>query len=318
MSDIDNEILKELQDVKGRLSGVQQALQLQRVQQSMASSKLAQLEMFVEKTTPMGYMRALELHLADHCNFSCSGCSHYSPLAEESFADIAEFERDLTRLAELNGGYIGEMRLMGGEPLLHPNITPFFEVSRRLFPDSDILLVTNGALLMKQDNNFWDAIKQNRIILSPTKYPTIDWGKIEAYANRFGVQLKYFEQTDKSKKESHYYPIDISGGQPAPASFLRCKMANGICPLLQHGKLYPCSPAANIRHFNKYFNKSLSITELDYLDIYKVGSLSEILNFFARPVPFCRYCATTKQRSLGAFKMGARDINEWILQGDEQ
>ena len=29
----------------------------------------------------------LEVHLAEHCNLNCKGCSHFSPLAEKEFIE---------------------------------------------------------------------------------------------------------------------------------------------------------------------------------------------------------------------------------------
>jgi hypothetical protein len=58
----------------------------------------------------------------DHCNLNCKGCTAFSPVAEEKFMDVNMFERDCERLAELTGGKIELIDLLGGEPLLHPKI----------------------------------------------------------------------------------------------------------------------------------------------------------------------------------------------------
>ena len=40
----------------------------------------------------------LEVHLTDHCNLNCKGCSHFSNISDEFFLDKNDFERDLKEL----------------------------------------------------------------------------------------------------------------------------------------------------------------------------------------------------------------------------
>jgi len=102
------------------------------------------------------------MHLTDHCNLNCKGCAHFAPIAEKWFADPVEHERDMERLSQLVAG-IKTIRLMGGEPLLHPKIEPFLVSTREKFPEANIRLVTNGLLLQKMKTTFWSACKANNI-----------------------------------------------------------------------------------------------------------------------------------------------------------
>ena len=63
-------------------------------------------------------MNYLEHHITDHCNLKCRGCSHFSPLAQEWFESVEDFKKDFSQLASLMP--VNIIRLMGGEPLLHP------------------------------------------------------------------------------------------------------------------------------------------------------------------------------------------------------
>jgi molybdenum cofactor biosynthesis enzyme MoaA len=71
-------------------------------------------------------LRYVEYHLVEHCNLDCTGCGHFSPFAQEQFADPRSFEKDPAQLARLFGN-IGKIRLMGGEPLLHPEPGAFLQ-----------------------------------------------------------------------------------------------------------------------------------------------------------------------------------------------
>lgn len=100
----------------------------------------------------------LEFHLTDHCNLNCKGCAHYSPMASDHYADLYQLEKDLQRLAQLFRN-IRLIRLMGGEPLLHPDVDRFIRTTRSAFPKSRIGIVTNGILLPQASQAFWDACR---------------------------------------------------------------------------------------------------------------------------------------------------------------
>lgn len=69
-------------------------------------------------------MDYFEIHLVEHCNLKCKACDNYSSIAEEEYLDIENFENDMKRMRELFSG-IQLIRLLGGEPLLHPNLISF-------------------------------------------------------------------------------------------------------------------------------------------------------------------------------------------------
>jgi molybdenum cofactor biosynthesis enzyme MoaA len=112
----------------------------------------------------------VETHLVDHCNLGCKGCGHFSPLSEERFTSLTTFKRDFSRLKNLFEN-ISIIRLMGGEPLLHPDVSLFSEFSRVMFPRASIRLVTNGILLLKQPDTFWEQCARDEIEIQVSEYP---------------------------------------------------------------------------------------------------------------------------------------------------
>ena len=76
----------------------------------------------------------VDYHLVEHCNLNCRYCSHFSPLAEPSYLPVDVFEQDMQQLPELVGDDISTVHLLGGEPLLHPNIEHFVEIAFKCFP----------------------------------------------------------------------------------------------------------------------------------------------------------------------------------------
>ena len=92
-------------------------------------------------------------------------------MADEEYVDINELASDLKRLSELSAGEVHHINILGGEPLLHPEITKIIEIVRHYFPYGNIYLVTNGVLLNRMDESFWKQCKQSNIVIAPTQYP---------------------------------------------------------------------------------------------------------------------------------------------------
>lgn len=257
-------------------------------------------------------LEKMDIHLVDHCNLKCKSCTHFSSLADEFYINIDNFEADMKRVSALSKGEIGQIFLLGGEPLLHPQITEFFPITRNLFRNSEIVVITNGILLNDKDENFWKCCRRSDIRIWVSDYKLqIPYDEINAKAKQYGVFLGYTstKTDDKNQKTWEKFTIDPEGKQYYLSSFENCSMKN--CVTLKKGKLYTCPTMAHIEHFNKQFNLNMEPCEFDYVDIYKIRSWQEALNHLVKPVSFCRYCNPFKHESdyWGPTK---KDINEWI------
>ena len=77
-------------------------------------------------TLTMNKMRgpfiSFEYHLADHCNLNCKGCDHFSPIAETKLTEFTQFKKDINRMSELFEKKAKSIHILGGEPLLNPEI----------------------------------------------------------------------------------------------------------------------------------------------------------------------------------------------------
>jgi MoaA/NifB/PqqE/SkfB family radical SAM enzyme len=188
---------------------------------------------------------------------NCKYCDHFSPLARKEFLDIQSFTHDMSRLSNLSNGLVGRIGLMGGEPLLHPELLRFLPVVREYFPQTIIQIVTNGILLLKQSDIFWRTCARYKIEIVLTKYPlALDFDKIEQYAEQYNVSFKYFEDNKNIQKKSYFIPLNLRGNSNPRINFLKCFHANN-CIFLKNGKLFPCPIAPNINHFKGYFKDVL-------------------------------------------------------------
>lgn len=263
---------------------------------------------------PQKYLKHFAVPIVEHCNLKCRFCDHFAPLAEEEFADIKVFEKDFARLSELLNAKIDSIGLMGGEPLLHPQLNDFLYVARKYFPETKRLrLVTNGILLLKQTEDFWKACRDNDIIIVNTKYPIpLDFDKIKEEAKKHDVKFEHYGDSGEVLKTSTKTPLDLKGKQNMNRNFIKCFHANELC-FLTKGRLFTCTVAPNIEHFNKFFNKNIPLTNDDYIDIYKAQNEEEILHFLCRPIPFCKYCYVKKRSFGNEWQRSKKDIKEWTV-----
>ncbi len=254
----------------------------------------------------------IEFHIVEHCNLNCKGCIHFSPLAEKSCISVKEYRNDVKKMAELTKGKIKTINILGGEPLLHPELLKILKITRTYFPDSEIKLISNGILVLSQKENFWQIMKRNRIHLSVTEYPlSINYQQISRLTKKYGIEYSFYAP-NKENSQWHF-PIDIAGAQDENYSFNHCRQGNNCTNInIIKGKLYMCPICSNIKYFNKYFNKNCVVENLDYLKISEIKDIHEIEDFISKPSPFCRYCNVNDRTFNNKWEVSKRKIEEWV------
>lgn len=242
--------------------------------------------LLVNRTWPWGrpVLDYLEFHLADHCNLNCAGCTHFAPYADKRFADIKQVERDFTRLKTLFKN-IRHIRIMGGEPLLHPEAAVFVRLVRNMFPHSKVRLVTNGIKLLEGSDYIREvlaAMRENEVGMDWTLYPPLERRREEVVrlCAENGVNLRI------SENSSFLARMRPRGNMPVAKSFSWCRKFI-YCPLLDNGHIYICAQAHYIGYYNRVAGTSVASDA--GIDIY-TASAREILLYLMRPSLACAYC----------------------------
>jgi hypothetical protein len=261
------------------------------------------------------------VNLTEHCNLNCACCNQFSPLANKKFYSLSVFKQDIMQIFKLTDGAVDEVTFLGGEPLLHPQITDFFDITRQCYDNNPyskikrggggICIITNGILLAKMPEKFWENCRKNDVLIRITKYPVnINFSMIEEIAEKYGVHLCYFEDTDNVVKTTNYMPFDMTGHQNIRTSFKYCFVEAGFFRL-HEGRLYSCCFIPSIHIFNEYFNKNMLVSDKDSIDIYKARNFNDIIEFACHPIPFCRYCMTKSIKTQIPWRRSTKDISEW-------
>ncbi len=275
--------------------------------------KLEEHENRMLRFVPKPCLEYMVLNILDHCNLRCKGCDHFACVADPYLVPYETIHRDLDRLSKIfHGDYIMQIAVMGGEPLLHPDLLKILADVRKHFPHTIIRLTTNGLLLLNQNDEFWRVCRENNVTIVNTKYPiNLKFDKMKEKADEESVKFQFFEGTgDHLVKKSFKKIINLNGNSNPTESFANCHISN-YGNFLMEGKFYGCPfSCQSYRIFNKKFNQNLRMTENDFLDIYKVEDMKEFFDFAARPKYYCRYC--TGISPFFDWTRSKKEISEWI------
>lgn len=261
-----------------------------------------------------------EISLVDHCNLSCQMCDHFSQLSDKWFVDMEQYEKDMIRMGQICNHKLAAISLLGGEPTLHPDIIKCLRIARREFPDTEIIVLTNGTLLLNLENteqgNFWEVCKELNIHITVTVYPIkLDYNAIEEKAKEYGVVLAmssdiHAKQLTNVVKISDKHTMDLTGSIGKHIC-VNCLYFNKFC-VLKDGRIYICPIAAHSNIFNHKFNQNLQIRKEDYLDIYEIDSWQDIAEFSCQYVPFCSYCDLKHWGHHSEWKASNKMIEEYV------
>lgn len=247
----------------------------------------------------------LELHLTDHCNLNCKGCGHFCTLAPPTFADVNQHRKDMKRLSQLFRN-IGQLRLMGGEPLLHPDPASFLRIACEFFPETDLRFVTNGLLLPTAPPEFWEACRETGAVVDVTVYPPVTdrAESFRAVCEQNGVSVELREM------DTFWAHRDLSGSSDPKTAFEKCRQRY-FCPFLENGRIYICAMTALIRYFNARFGYEVPQSEGIHIHS-RFLSGQDIKNHLSAPVETCAWCAY--ELATFRWERGTQVPDEWFVE----
>ncbi len=227
----------------------------------------------------------LEYHIADHCNLNCKGCTHLSNVAEPRFGDLEQFGKDIARLRELFWG-ITTFRLMGGEPLLNPQLPEFLLTLRSYFPDTEIHVVSNGLLMTEERAELLQTMRQVHANLDISQYPPAvpRHDKIRTLCSIHGVRCYFTDPVHVFRN-----CMDPSGESDPAVSFANCDVSK--CTFLERGRISTCILPFLMDRYGEVLGAEMTAGPQDIIDLYDPNITGiDILERISRPMASCRYC----------------------------
>lgn len=248
--------------------------------------------------------RSVDVHVSDHCNLNCKGCSHYSNISEPYCLSVEELEKELSAISPKVLNYFKQLRLMGGEPLLNKDICALIAVARKYFQGT-LAIITNGLLVKTMPDDFFAVCKANDVEIWLSEYPiNLDYERLSVYIENKGVKSKIFFTRDKFTK----YVMDLQGNEDGERNYHDCHVNH--CMQLRGGKLYTCAHMAYADKLEKRYGIRFERNDDDVLVLSEVKNPVLIHRWLATPKSFCRYCALSRWHDVDWGRSEGK-IDEW-------
>jgi hypothetical protein len=241
-----------------------------------------------------------EFYITHVCNLNCPDCNRFNNYAfkgHQRWDDVKEAYSNWSKILT-----IGTIGIIGGEPLLNPDLFKWIEGLKILWPKANILIVTNGTRLNYVPNLYQEILKyKGKVRLDVSHHNPDTWSdafttlesfldkdvKKEIQINKVwndcltdDRSVKMFRYTDRNNIQSRLIPswhftdsslkyenseFSLHESDPEEA-FKNCIMQD--CHHMMDGKLYKCAPIGVIPKFMEQYHVTLTKNQKDLIDSY--------------------------------------------------
>jgi cyclic pyranopterin phosphate synthase len=235
----------------------------------------------------------LDLNIVEHCTHRCVSCSHASPILPKWNMPLEMIERDLLALKPFLK--VAHLQLVGGEPTLHPEIVSILELTKSIRIDRCTSVITNGSLLDRMPEEFWQNVEYLQISIYPGKTCHVELAREKSKQYNFGLGESHFDQFHRQIK-----PVPDDG----EASFRNCHWKHD-CFTVHRGYFHLCPQSTFFPKALMYLPASIDGLPLDGIDEQTLDA------FMHRSQPFnaCRICRANEMKP-APWQEAARA--EWI------
>ena len=265
------------------------------------------------------HLRSAEFYITNVCNLSCNGCNRFNNHKFKGLQRWADYKDVYAQWAkEVKIGNIG---ILGGEPLLNPDIIEWISGIRELWPYTKIKIVTNGFQLDKVKNLYdylasdknttlWVGVHNKmhkKMIVDKVK--NFMQGEVTYEFNTDNQYQQYMWMTDgngvRIKIEYNWWfhqgaLVTAENGftlhnSDVDKAHNNCHM--NTCHHFIRGELYKCGVVALLPEFNEQNKLSLSTDDLELMQSYRSLNIHdsretkiEFVNNLPKSIPQCKFC----------------------------
>ena len=263
----------------------------------------------------------LEFYITNVCNLTCSGCNRYNNYKFSGWESWADAEPILTQWAEKID--IRHPVILGGEPLLNPDIVEWIAGIRRLWPNHSGVQVQSNGTRLDLVKGLYDVVNYDNWIgislhseehkeplferirnflkhpITETQDPNHPIGSRYQFTDANGKYVHVWENNQFVQSNIIERPdgtLTLYQSDPEIAhencTFRRFKNYHMI-----HGRIYKCGPVALMPKFDDQYPFDLSPKDRAIMRGYRGLGVDEFdsrghefLNTIDNVVPQCKFC----------------------------
>jgi GTP 3',8-cyclase len=226
-------------------------------------------------------IKGLEYSVIQNCNYKCPLCSHQSWRAIKKSCSVDRVVSDLTVFSK--SCHIPFLKIIGGEPLLHPEI---LEIMKQIYPlkiTDWLVLSTNGSLLLSTPEeifNYFDEIYLSAykgtglLVFEIKRLCEMKRKKLNVHDKRIHFDVIRFEPCSEEEAQERYSNCFIQH--------------QGCCFSLHEGYLFKCGISQAMPYWIREFQKNFDYVN-DCANILDQKALEELVTR-KQHLEACHYC----------------------------
>ncbi len=247
----------------------------------------------------------VEIQLCDRCNLDCAYCSHLSPVSKPVTISLETLEAECHRLAHVG---VDEVNLMGGEPLLHPQVCEAIKLTRSILPNIKLIVSTNGLLLPRMSKDFWQCCRDNRVVLRITPYPKAKNGTLNYFKYVWLIRKNRVRMESTGWRFGFRHQLLSEKAEyDATSNYLRCQLH---CTQVRDATLWPCAYVAYAFNLNNKFGTNFKTAAGDSLPLDGITA-TDLRLWLLRTKPFCAHCGIKDAQRI-TWRRSQYTRDEWL------
>jgi len=194
----------------------------------------------------LGLPSNLEFNIVYGCNLNCDYCTHFAPYMT-GYVEVSDIE--LWCQSWCDKLLVPNINILGGEPLLHPNLEEVIEIIHKYWSRySTITLVTNGLTLHNQQKTLFQLLRKKKIVVIVSQHHETQQHLMEncitiLEKNKIECSIRdsylYWHKCYQIKKFPGNINIPLPYNNKSHDMYSRCRLQTR-CVLLMDNKLYHC------------------------------------------------------------------------------
>lgn len=263
-----------------------------------------------------------EFYITNVCNLTCAGCNRFNNYKFAGFERWSDLEPVYQRWAD--EFVIGTVSILGGEPLLNPEFMLWLEGVRALWPNSMLMVGTNGYRLNKIPGLYEFALahkanfqinvgihnKQKKSQIMDLVHTfltapfTHEFNQDNPYHEymfitdvngvRVKVEYNWWFHQGALVPQSDKMSFTLHQSDPEKAHEI-CH--SKTCHHFMGGRLYKCGEVALFPEFDRQYPMTLSPDDRELMNSYRSLSIDDAREFkqdfvarLDQPIAQCRFC----------------------------